>query len=170
MRRILAFALALSMSLSATPIFAAPRTLRAAQGQGASLAGTATSNAGQPLANYAVQVRNLDTGQLAGTTTSGVTGGFNFAGLEAGNYAVEVVNAAGQVIGSSASIAVAAGATVVGVAVGVPAAALGAAAGGAAAAGAATGVSTAVIVTTVAVAGGVLGAVVVAKRNASPSR
>jgi carboxypeptidase family protein len=156
----------LSMSLSATPILAA-----AAQGQAASLSGTASSQSGQRLANSTVQVRNLATGQLAGTTTSSATGTFSFGGLQAGNYAVEVVNAAGQIVGSSASIAVAAGAAVTGVAVTSSALAVGAAAAGAAAgSGAAAGISTALIVTTVAVAAGVVGAVAVAKHNASPSR
>ena len=172
MRRFAAIALASALSLSATPIFAA----RAAQAQGASLAGTATSNAGQTLANVTVQLRDLATGQLVGTTTSSATGTFSFAGLSAGSYTVEVVNAAGQIIGASAAVSVAAGAAITGVAVSASAAALGAAAGGAAAAaagaagaGAAAGISTAVIVTTVAAAAGITGAVVIAN-TASASR
>ena len=87
--------------------------------------------------------------------------------------------AAGQIIGTSASIGVAAGATVTGIAVSTSAVLAGAAAGGAAAAGAAAagagaataGISTAVIVTTAAAAAGVAGAVAVAKKgDASPSR
>jgi hypothetical protein len=155
------------MTLSATPLFAAIRAPRA-QGQGASLAGTATSNTGETLGNYTVQLRNLGTGQLAGSTTSTATGTFSFAGLPAGNFAVEVVNAAGQIVGSSTSIAVAAGATITGVAVSASAAAIGAAAAGAALG--AGGISTALVVATVAVAAGVVGAVVVVKNNASPSR
>jgi hypothetical protein len=124
-----------------------------------------------------VQLRNLATGQLAGTTTSSATGAFSFAGLPAGNFAVEVVNVAGQIIGTSASISVVAGATVTGITVSATAAVVGAAAGAAAAGaaaagvGAAAGVSTAVVVTTVAAAAGVAGAVAVAASgNASPSR
>src|ERR1700722_12630700 len=152
MRHILALVAAATISFAALPLHAAARI--GGQAQGASLAGTATSNTGQTLANYTVQLRNLATGQLAGTTTSSAAGGFSFAGLPAGNFAVEVVNAAGQIIGTSASIAVTAGATITGVAVSATAAAVagaagaGAAAAGAAAAGAgaAAGVSTAVIV------------------------
>src|SRR5262245_19554442 len=129
MRRILAAAVIAAMSLPATT-GAAP--LRA-QGQ-ASLSGTATSNTGQALGNYTVQLRNLQTGQLAGTTTSSPTGAFSFSGLQAGNYAVEVVNAAGQIVGTSASISVAAGASVTGVAVSATAATAGAGGGAAAAA------------------------------------
>ena len=180
MRRLIAVTLTSSLMLSASPLFAAsPRPMPRAQAQSnASLSGTATNATGQPVANATVHLRNLATGQLTGTTTSSAMGSFSFAGLEAGNYAVEVVNAAGQIIGTSASISVAAGTTVTGVAVGTSAALAGAAAGGAAAAGAAaagagaaTGISTAVIITTVAAAAGVAGAVAVAKRgDASPSR
>ncbi|PYQ77354.1 MAG: hypothetical protein DMG01_15260 [Acidobacteria bacterium] len=165
MRRIVALALASSLTLSSAPLFAAQAT--------ASLAGTATSSSGQSVANATVHLRNLANGQIAGTTTSSTTGSFSFAGLQAGNYAVEVVNAAGQIIGTSASIGVAAGATVTGIAVSTSAVLAGAAAGAAAAgAGAATaGISTAVIVTTAAAAAGVAGAVAVAKKgDASPSR
>jgi hypothetical protein len=172
MRRLIALAVALSVSSLYAPLITAAG---AAQG-GASIAGTATSSTGQTVANVTVQLRNLATGQLAGTTTSSATGGFSFAGLPAGNFSVEVVNAAGQIIGSSASIAVTAGATITGVTV-TASAALGAAAGAGAAAagaaaaggGAAAGISTAVIITSVAAAAGVVGAVAIAA-NASPSR
>jgi len=174
MRRLTALALAFGMSLSGAPLVAAPA--RGGQGQTASVSGTATSSAGQTVANTTVQLRNLATGQLSGTTTSSATGTFSFTGLPAGNYAVEVVNAAGQIIGTSSSIAVAAGATITGVTVTASAAAAGAAAGaGAAAAGAGAaatgGISTAVIVTSLAAAGGIAGVVVAVNNNdASPSR
>jgi len=148
--------------------FAAPR----AQSQEGSLSGTASSSTGQTLANVTVQLRNVATGQLAGTTTSTATGSFSFGGLQAGTYAVEVVNAAGQIIGTSGAISVAAGAVVTGVSVSATAAAVAAgAAAGAGGAAAAGGISTAVIVTTVAAAAGVAGAVAVATSgNASPSK
>lgn len=169
MRRITASMLAFAMTLSAAPLFAAPR---AAQGT-ASIAGTASTSGGQTVPNATVQLRNLATGQLSGSTTSSASGAFSFTGLPAGNFAVEVVNAAGQIIGTSSSITVAAGATITGVTVSTTAALVGAAAGAGAAAagaGAAAGISTAVIVTTVAVAGGIAAAVAIVKANASPSR
>jgi hypothetical protein len=172
MRRIVALSLASSMFGSAALAAAgAPR----AQSQPASLSGTASSSAGQTLANVTVQLRDVATGQLAGTTTSSATGAFSFGGLQAGTYTVEVVGATGQIVGTSAAISVTAGATVTGVAVSATAAAVaaGAAAGAAVAGGtaAAGGISTAVIVTTVAAAAGVAGAVAVATNgNASPSR
>lgn len=175
MRRIVAATLASSMFVSAPLVAAgAPR----AQPQGASLVGTASSSSGQTLANITVQLRDVVSGQLVGTTTSNSGGAFAFSGLQAGNYAVEVVNAAGQIIATSSAISVAAGATVTGITVTATAAAVGAgAAGGAAAAAAAGGtaaaggISTAVIITSVAAAAGVAGAVAVATNgNASPSR
>lgn len=171
MRRIVATALASSIFGSAAFAAGAPR----AQSQPASLSGTASSSAGQTLANVTVQLRDVVTGQLAGTTTSTATGAFSFGGLQAGTYTVEVVGATGQIVGTSAAISVTAGATVTGVAVSATAAAVaaGAAAGAAVAGGsaAAGGISTAVIVTTVAAAAGVAGAVAVATNgNASPSK
>jgi len=169
MRGAVAFALVCALSVS-IPVSAAPR-IGGAQAQGASLAGTATSSTGQTVANATVQLRNLATGQLAGTTTSNAAGSFGFAGLQAGNYVVEVVNAAGQIIGTSASISVAAGAVITGVTVTASAAAVAGAAGAAGAAAAAGGISTAVVITSVAVAAGVAGAVAVATNGtASPSR
>ena len=168
MRRVVAFVIGVAMSSPAVPLLAA------GQAQAASaLSGTASSSGGQTLANVTVQLRNLATGQLAGSTTSAANGAFSFVGLSAGSYAVEVVNVAGQIIGTSASITVASGIAVTGVAVSATAAAVAVGAAGvagiAAGAAAATGVSTAVIVTTVAAAAGVLGSVAV-KANASPSR
>jgi hypothetical protein len=159
MRRIVALALASSLLVSA-PLFAA----RAPQGQAASLSGEAKGPTGETLANSTVQLRNVNTGQLVGTTTSNATGAFTFSGLPAGTYAVEVLNAAGQIVGTSAAVSVTAGAAVTGVTVGATAAgvAAGAAAGG--------GISTAVVVTTVAVVAGVAGTVAIVRANASPSR
>ena len=100
--------------------YGSSHVLAAAAGQAAavgSLSGTASSSTGQVVTNTVVQLRNLATGQLAGSTTSNVAGQFSFIGLNPGNYAVEVVNAAGQIVGTSASVAVSAGAAVTGVSV-----------------------------------------------------
>ncbi len=171
MRRIIAVTVAVAMSFTALPLFAAARAGRVAQ-QFGSLSGTARDQGGQTIARTTVQLRNLTTGELVSTTQSAADGAFSFAGLPAGNYAVEIVNAAGQIIGTSASITVAAGATVSGVIVTASAAAALGTAAGAAAAGAAAagGFSTAVVITTIAVAGGIAGAVAIARNNASPSR
>ena len=126
--------------------------------------GTAQSSTGQMLSNFTVHARNLQTGQLAGTTTSNAAGSFSFAGLSPANYIVEVVNPAGVIVGSSASIAVAAGASV---SVTVSATVADTSATGRKAA---AGVSTAVVVTAIAAAAGIAGVVVAVKNNASPSR
>ena len=100
-----------------------------AQGQGA-VNGVAQSADKAPLPNYRVHVRNANTGELTGSTTSNQAGQFSFAGLQPGNYVVEIVDAAGKVVGLSPSLTVAAGATVT-VTVGATAAgALAAASGG----------------------------------------
>ena len=173
MRRFVAAALTFAITFAAAPLVAsAARAPRAGgQPQLASIEGNAKTSTGQPLANVIVQLRDLVTGQLVGTTTSSATGGFTFVGVQAGTYAAEVVSAAGQIIGTSASIVATAGATITGVTVSATAAAIGAAAAGAAAgAGAAAAGATAALVTTVAAAAGVAGAVAAANTTASPSR
>jgi hypothetical protein len=176
MRRFVAIALSSTLMLQVAPLMAAPAT-RAARVGGVqapaatgAINGVAQNSAGHTLPNYTVQLRNLQTGQLSGVTMSNAAGSFSFAGLAPANYVVEVVNQAGAIVGSSAAIPVAEGATV-SVTVSATAAAIaGAAAGGAAAGGAAGGISTAVVITTVAAAAGIAGVVAVARHNASPSR
>jgi len=157
MRRLLAVVVA--CTVSAAPL------LQATGAQAtASVAGTARSAAGQAMANSTVQLRNLMTGQLAGTTTSSASGAFTFAGLPPGRYAVEVLNATNQIIGTSAALDVAAGAAISGV--GVAAGAAGAAGGGAGG-----GLSTGVIIgITAAAIGAGVGIYAVARDDASPSR
>jgi hypothetical protein len=155
MRRITAAAMALSMGLSAAPLMAA----QAATG---TILGTAKTSAGKTVANTTVRLRDLATNQLSGTTMSNGSGAFGFTGLQAGNYVIEVVNAAGEIIGTSASVAVAAGAAVTGVT--VTAAAVGAAAVGG-------GLGTVAITSIVVAAGaGTVATVVAVKSDASPSK
>jgi hypothetical protein len=152
MRRIVALVLALTFAFhtASTVAFAAAA---AAQGT-ATLSGTARSSSGQPIENSTVQVRDVMTGQLVGSTTSDAAGGFMFTGLNPANYVVEVVNAQGVVIGTSAVTALTAGATV---AIPVTAATAAAATTG--------GISKAVLVTALAAAAGVAAVVVVANRG-----
>jgi hypothetical protein len=100
---------------------------------GGSIGGTATSANNSVLSGVRVQLRNANTGQLAGNTTSGTNGAWSFTGLNPGNYVVEIVDAAGHVIGVSSSISLAAGGAISGVT--VAASAAGALAGAAAAGG-----------------------------------
>ena len=176
MRRFAASIVVFAMSLTGAPVFAAgparpARPARQVQTTG-TINGTAQDSRGRKLAGYTVRARNLANGNLAGSTTSGAAGQFSFVGLNPGNYAIEIVDAAGKIVGTSASIGVTAGATVSVTVTASAAAALGAAAaGGAAAGGAAGGLSTALIVVTAAGAAGIVGLVVAVNRsNASPSR
>ena len=156
--RFLVIVLAAALSLPLSPI-----GVIGAQTEAASVAGTATSSTGEVLVNATIQLRDLATGTVSGTTRSSSTGDFSFAAVAPGNYVVEILNAAGQVVGTSASISVAPGAGLTGVAVSVTAA-------GVRAAASATGISTIFAVTTAAAAAGVVGIVAVGQGDASPSR
>ena len=165
MKRVVVLALMTTMMVPALPLTAAGRfPARAGLGQATGgIQGTATSSTGQALPNTTVQLRNLQTGQLAGTTTSNATGGFSFTGLNPANYVVEIVSPTGTIVGSSSAVAVTAGQTVT-----VTVCASAAAAGGAATS---AGVSTAVIITTIAAGAGIAAAVALAVNNdESPSR
>jgi hypothetical protein len=136
MRRVLAFVTVISMMTPVSSVFAAASPVQGPP-EG-SVSGTASTSTGQTVAKATVRLRNLTTGQVSGTTVSDAAGSFSFSGLSASNYVVEVVNAAGEIVGTSASIAVAAGAAVSGVVVAASVAAV-AGVGGAAAAGVAAG-------------------------------
>jgi hypothetical protein len=165
--RVLALLIAVAISLTSV------NAIAARPGQAtppASMAGTASDASGHALSNATVQLRSVSTGQLAGTTTSNAAGQFSFSGLTPGSYVVEVTNAAGQIVGTSGSVAVTAGAEVTGVAITTTAA--GAATAGSAAAVAAHGLSThATLILGAAAAAGVAGGVAVASGgDASPSQ
>lgn len=133
---------------------------------GATVSGTATDGNGGMLANYTVRLRNLATGNTAGTTTTTAGGQFSFAGLDPGNYVVEIVDQAGAIVGTSPALAVVEG-TAVTVTVGSGAAAAAAAAG----AGGVFLTSAAGLVTMAAVGAGITAIAVTSNRGtASPSR
>ncbi len=174
MRRFIALTAVFAFSLTSLPLFAAgpSRAARVAVGRGqntGTVNGTAKNAQGQNLANFTVRIRNLGNGNIVGSTTTSAAGEYSFTGLPIGNYALEIVSPNGDIIGTSASIAVAAGATVsVTITASAASALTAAAAGGTAAAG---GAHTALIITTAAIAAGVIGVVVAAHHgNASPSR
>ena len=130
MKKLLASVLCFALAMTASPI-----NLTALQ-TGA-ISGIASVD-GKPLANTTVRLRNVDTGQLVGNTTSNAQGQFSFSGLGPGNFVVETVSANGTILGTSAAIALTAAAmTITGVAVTTSAAAIAAAGGAAGAAGAA---------------------------------
>ena len=82
-----------------------------------SMSGSVRNPSGRSIANATVRLRDLQTGQLAGTTTSDAAGQFSFPGLAAGSFTVEIVNASGEIIGSSAPISVEPGQAITGVVV-----------------------------------------------------
>jgi hypothetical protein len=147
-----------------------PRLNAAGTGQAgsfASLSGTASSSNGRSLADTVVRLRNVRTGQLAGTTTSNGAGQFSFLHVSAGTYAVEVVSPSGQLVGVSKAVAIDAGKTITDV--GVTAATPDVAATGASAA-AGAGPSTGAMIASVIAAAAGLGAAVAVNASVSPSR
>jgi hypothetical protein len=120
--RVLTALIAVAISLTSADAIAA-RPGQAASSS--SVSGTASDASGRALSNAGVQLRNVSTGQLAGSATTNTAGQFSFAGLTPGSYVVEVTNTAGQIVGTSGSLAVSAGVAVtsVGVTTGTGAAA-----------------------------------------------
>jgi hypothetical protein len=153
MRRLITISLVAVMSLQVVRLFAAGQNA-------ASLAGTARTSAGRTVGNTSVRLRNVTTNEIAGTSTSNTAGQFSFAGLQPGTYAVEVLNAAGEIIGTSSAVSVAAGATITGITV--------TAAAAAAATSVAAGFSTAAIIGVIG-AGAAIATVVIVKNTGSPS-
>ncbi|MPY86439.1 MAG: hypothetical protein GEU99_00780 [Luteitalea sp.] len=101
MKRFVSILLAVSMVLAYQPLpAAAAGAYETSVGQ---ISGTALLNS-QPAPNSAARLRSLLTGQLVGSTASNWQGAFNFQGLSAGSYLVELVGADGRVLGTSAPI------------------------------------------------------------------
>ena len=164
MRRLSAVVLSVAMIVAAIP---APAAAAARAQQPGGIQGIARDAQQQPLGNVTVQIRNVATGQLSATGTTNAAGQFVFSGLTPGNYVVEVVNAAGQIIGTSAPLTVAAGAIATVTVTASAAAAAAAAAGGFSLFGLGTAASAAIIG---AAAVGITVGVVQATKTASPSR
>ena len=121
MRKSFAVTLAVVLALSGSvSVFA----------QQGGLSGTAQGADKAPLPNYRVQLRNANTGEPVGSTTSNQTGQFSFGSLQPGNYVVEIIDANNKVVGLSSSISVAAGSTVTVTVTATAAGALAAAGGG----------------------------------------
>jgi hypothetical protein len=148
MRNLFMFVVMLAVTVAAlpTPLFAGPAAARdQAVPQTGTLSGVARGDQGI-LSSQRVQLRNLQSGQVAGSSTSGPTGGFSFSGLTPGSYMVEVVDVAGKVVGISTPVSVTAGvATTVTVTASAAGAVTAAAAGGAGILGLGTVTSVAVI-------------------------
>jgi phage-related tail protein len=157
-----------ALLVAAVPMQAAGVPRRARQDPG-TVQGTALAADRSPLQNHTVQLRNLQTGQLAGSMTTLAGGQFAFAGIAPGNYIVELLNAAGNIIGATAPIAVTAGATTAVTVIATAAGTLGAAAtaGGFSLFGLGPAASVVIIGATVV---GITAAIVATREDASPSR
>ena len=118
------FAMVLVVALSASGA-----TSVLAQVQGA-LNGVAQGADKAPLPNFRIHVRNANTGGLSGSTTSNQAGQFAFSNLQPGSYVVEIVDAAGKVVGLSPAMTLTAGSTVTVTVDATAAGALAAASGG----------------------------------------
>jgi hypothetical protein len=99
-----------SVGLIAVVMMAALSSPLAAQ-SGGTLTGVARGNHLQSVNGATVQVRNLNTGAVVGTTVTTDGGAFTFPALPSGNYIVEVISAAGKVLGTGAPVSVTAGGT-----------------------------------------------------------
>lgn len=155
MKRIATFVLVLVLGVAA-----------AAAAQTGSITGTARNADNTAQAGVKVQLRNVDTGALVGSTQSAADGTFTFAGLPPGNFVVEIVDASGKIVGVSAAITVTPGASITGISVAATAAGMAAAVGGGFTS---FFTSTAGILTGLALVGGIAAGVVVLN-DASASR
>jgi len=171
MRRVLAAVLCSAVAtvglpagvLAAGPAGAAKQS---PQGPGTGgVQGVAKNAQQQNLPSVRVHVRDRD-GKLVAVGTTNSSGEFTFAGLNPGTYSLEVVNTIGEVVGT-ASVTIAADATVMVTLTATAAGTIAAGAGGAGLLGLGT-------LGTVAVVGAASTAAIVAvdknKKDASPSR
>ena len=96
MRRFIAVALASLLVFAGTPL-----TYAAAKSTG-TITGVARSTAGQPLGGHSVRVRRVRTGDVVATARTTATGSFVVPSLDPGSYVVEILDAAGRIVGTSA--------------------------------------------------------------------
>jgi hypothetical protein len=104
MRKIVSVGLIVVMTLAASS------SILVAQG-GGTMSGVARGHYMQGLTGVNVQLRNIDTGAVVGTTMTTEAGSFTFSALPAGNYIAEVVDAAGKVLGTGAPVFLSTGGT-----------------------------------------------------------
>lgn len=163
MRRVISVFLVLAFAAFVSPI-----PVVVAQSQTGNVNGVAADASKNPLANHTVRLRNLANGQITSVTQSSATGTFSFTGITPGNFVIEIVNAAGNVIATSSTIAVTAGTTA---AITVTASAITSLAAASGATGLAALFSgTSLVVVTAAGLAAVAIGVVATQDDASPSR
>ena len=108
MFRVFVFLLVAALLTPAPAVLAAPG---GAQAQTGTISGTATTQQGQTAASYTIRVRNVQTNELAGSTTTAANGTYTVS-VPGGQYVVELVDVSGKVVGTTAAVAVTPGATV----------------------------------------------------------
>ena len=157
-RQLAASVLVVALMFSGMPTFA-----MAAVRQDTKIDGAVLDKDGKPMANACVQLKNLDSGQVAASSKSAADGKYAFEGVKAGNYVVEVLDSNCQnVVATSAALtAAAAGGALTGIGVTVGAAG--------AAAGAGFFSSTAGVLLMAGVGAGIV-AVVANRNEASPTK
>jgi uncharacterized surface anchored protein len=168
MRRVLNVLLAATVVTAGIPAAqASPAKVQAKTQQVQAASGQITGHASdvkrRPLSRTTVRLRNSDTGKLLSATTTDQTGGYSFSGLGPGNYVVEIVNDAGNILGVSTPIALTTTSAIAGVNV---TATVGALAGGGGFFGSTLG-----IVSLIGIAGaGTVATVIAVKNDASGSK
>src|SRR5262249_28454065 len=101
-----------SIALMIVIAMAGAESALVAAAQGATtLTGVARGGQLQPLGQTRIQLRDVQSGELVGATTTSEAGTFSFAGLPPGTYIAEIVDAAGKVLGVGAPVTLGAGAT-----------------------------------------------------------
>ena len=161
MKRVLALALVVALVT-----LGVPTSTFAGQRVTGSVAGIANDMTGIPLASTTVRLRNVLTGQLAGTTRTSIAGAFLFENLESGNYIVEIIDAARCIVAASSSVNLAPGESMTGVMV----TAVKRDCAAAPARDRSFFTSTTGIILLAAIGAGVVAGVIVATRDSSPSK
>lgn len=91
--RIVAIAVAAALAVGATQ-----NALIAAGQQSATISGTAKKEAKKPYADFTVQARNVQQGQVGAMTTLDTEGNFTLPNLTSARYLVELVNKDGKIV------------------------------------------------------------------------
>jgi len=157
-----------TLLVTAVTVAGAPVGMGAAHADSVILTGTAYTSMLQPFSNVRVQIRDIKSAQVVGSTTTSASGEYSFENLPAGNYIAEIVDGSNNVLGMSAPFTIG---SVPKVTVSVTAAAQGAASAGGGAGFSVLGLGP---VSSLAVLGAAsaaaVTAVVTTRQDASPSR
>ena len=111
MRRALLVLLSATLVVASVPAAGATAERGKQQGATGLVQATARDAQQQILTGRTVQIRNVQTGQLVGSGKTDAAGQYNFPALPAGNYVLELLSAAGEIVGTTAPIAVNSGMT-----------------------------------------------------------